>query len=174
MSSRPADEDIRYLRKSNTPVCVATPALAHSGQRPTEISKLMKAGIPICLSVNSTAGCDTADMFAVMRITMIVERMLHANSSVYSTRQVFRHATVEGARALGIDNLTGSLTPGKRADLIIVNTSALNLAPLTVPETLLSSCTYPSNVETVFVGSALPEEDAELVGVRRGFRAQGR
>ena len=160
-----SDEDIRYLRELNTPVCVATPALARSGQRPTEISKLMKAGIPICLSVDSTAGCDTADMFAVMRITMIVERMLHADFSVYSTRQVLRHATIEGARALGIDNLTGSLTPGKRADLIIVNTSALNLAPLTVPETLLSSCTYPSNVETVFVDGRCLKEDSKLVGI---------
>jgi 5-methylthioadenosine/S-adenosylhomocysteine deaminase len=160
-----SDDDIRYLADSKTPVCVATPALARSGQRPTEISKLIKAGIPICLSVASTAGCDTADMFAVMRITMIVERMLHADSSVYSTKQVLRHATIEAAGALGIDHITGSLTPGKRADLIVINTNALNLAPLTVPETLVASCTYPSNVEAVFVDGRCLKENGKLVGI---------
>jgi 5-methylthioadenosine/S-adenosylhomocysteine deaminase len=161
----PSDEDIKYLLESATPVCVATPALARSGHHTTPISKLMRAGIPICLSVDSTAGCDTADMFAVMRITMIVERMLHADASVYSTRQVLRHATIEGARALGLDHVTGSLTPGKRADLIVINTRALNLAPLTVPETLIASCTYPSNVEAVFIDGRCLKRDGKLVGV---------
>ena len=160
-----SDDDIHYLAETRTPVCVATPALARSGHHPTEVSKLMKAGIPICLSVDSTAGCDTADLFAVMRITMIIERMLHADASVYSTKQVLRHATIEGARALGLDRITGSLTPGKRADIIVINTSALNLAPLTVPETLLSSCTYPSNVETVFIDGRCVKENGQLVGV---------
>jgi cytosine/adenosine deaminase-related metal-dependent hydrolase len=159
------DDDIKYLVDSKTPVCVATPALARSGHHVTQVSRLMQAGIPICLSVDSTAGCDTADMFAVMRITMIVERMLHADASVYSTKQVLRHATIEGAHALGIGDITGSLTPGKRADVIVINTGALNLAPLTVPETLISSCTYPSNVEAVFVDGRCLKRDGKLVGV---------
>jgi cytosine/adenosine deaminase-related metal-dependent hydrolase len=66
---------------------------------------------------------------------------------------------------LGLDQITGSLTPGKRADVIVINTSALNLAPLTVPETLLSSCTYPSNVETVFIDGRCLKENGQLVGV---------
>jgi 5-methylthioadenosine/S-adenosylhomocysteine deaminase len=159
------DEDIRYLKESATPVCIATPASARSGSSTSPVIKLMAAGIPLCLSVDSTAGCDTADMFAVMRITMIVERMLHHDAGVYSCAQVLRHATLDGARALGIDDITGSLTPGKRADLIMINTRALNLAPLTVPETLVASCVYPSNVETVFVDGNCLKRDGRLVGV---------
>jgi cytosine/adenosine deaminase-related metal-dependent hydrolase len=64
-----------------------------------------------------------------------------------------------------MDNIIGSLTPGKRADLIVINTNALNLAPMTVPETLISSCTYPSNVETVFVDGRCLKRDGKLVGV---------
>ncbi len=160
-----SDDGIRYLAETRTPVCIATPAMARAGHHVSPVSKLMKAGVPICLSVDSTAGCDTADMFAVMRITMIVERMLQADAGVYSTKQVLRHATIEGAKALGMDDLIGSLTPGKRADLIVINTNALNLAPLTVPETLISSCTYPSNVEAVFVDGRCLKRDGKLVGV---------
>jgi cytosine/adenosine deaminase-related metal-dependent hydrolase len=158
-------DDIDYLLESKTPVCVATPALARSGHKPSPVVELMRAGVPLCLSVDSTAGCDTADMFAVMRITMIVERMRHADSSVYTNKEVLRHATIEGARALGLGDITGSLTRGKRADVIVINTNSLNLAPLTVPETLVASCTYPSNVETVFVDGRCLKRDGELVGV---------
>jgi 5-methylthioadenosine/S-adenosylhomocysteine deaminase len=159
------EEDIRYLKESATPVCTATPASARSGSSTSPIVKLMEAGVTLCLSVDSAAGCDTADMFAVMRITMIVERMLHHDAGVYSCAQVLKHATLGGARALGLGDITGSLTPGKRADLIMINTRALNLAPLTVPETLVASCVYPSNVETVFVDGRCLKRDGRLVGV---------
>jgi cytosine/adenosine deaminase-related metal-dependent hydrolase len=157
--------DIQYLKESGTTVCIATPASARSGSSTSPVIKLMEAGIPLCLSVDSTAGCDTADMFAVMRITMIVERMLHHDAGVYSCAQVLKHATLDGARALGIDDITGSLTPGKRADIITINTRALNLAPLTVPETLVASCVYPSNVESVFVDGKCLKRDGRLLGV---------
>jgi cytosine/adenosine deaminase-related metal-dependent hydrolase len=161
-----ADEaDIGYLVETRTPVCIATPASARSGSPTSPVVKLMQAGVPLCLSVDSTAGCDTADMFAVMRITMIVERMLHRDAGVYTCAQVLRHATIEGAHALGLGDITGSLTPGKRADLIVINTRALNLAPLTVPETLVASCVYPSNVEAVFVDGRCLKRDFRLVGV---------
>lgn len=160
------DDDIQYLLDSGTPVCVATPALARSGHSASPIVKLMRAGVPVCLSVDSTAGCDTADMFAVMRITMIVERMLHADSSVYSTHDAIRQATINGAKALGIEGITGSLTPGKRADVIVIDTrQALNLTPVTVPETLVASCVYPENVEAVFVDGQCLKRDGKLVGV---------
>lgn len=157
--------ELADLRETDTPVCVATPAVARSGLRSSPIVAAMRAGVRVCLSVDSTAGCDTADMFAVMRITMIVERMLHEDAGVYSTHDALRQATIEGARALGLGDVTGSLTPGKRADVIVINTVALNLAPWTVPETLLASCVYPSNVEAVFVDGHCLKRDGALVGV---------
>jgi 5-methylthioadenosine/S-adenosylhomocysteine deaminase len=160
-----SDDDIAYLVESRTPVCVATAAAARTGQHPSPIARLMRAGVPLCLSVDSVAGCDTADMFAVMRISLMIERMLYDDAGVYSTRDVLRQATIGGAEALGLGDVTGSLTPGKRADVIVINARALNLAPLTVPETLVSSCVYPSNVETVFVDGRCLKRDGALVGV---------
>jgi len=160
-----SDAEIERLRDTDTPVCASTPALARTGGRPTPIRRLMEGGVRLCLSVDSTAGCDTADMFAVMRITMIVERMLHEDAGVYSCGDALRQSTIETARALGLGDVTGSLTPGKRADVIVLNLDCINLAPFTVPETLLASCVYPSNVETVFVDGRCLKRDGELVGV---------
>ncbi len=104
-----SDDDIAYLLEAGSPVCIATPALARSGHHPSPVSKLMKAGVPLCLSVDSTAGCDTADMFAVMRITMIVERLLHEDAGVYSNRDAIRHTTIEAARFLEMEGEIGRL-----------------------------------------------------------------
>jgi cytosine/adenosine deaminase-related metal-dependent hydrolase len=159
------DEEIELLRASDTPVCASTPALARTGGRGTPIVRLMKGGVRLCLAVDSTAGCDTADMWAVMRITMIVERMLHEDAGVYSSQDALAQSTIESARSLGLGDVTGSLTPGKRADVIMVSTKALNLAPFTVPETLIAACVYPSNVETVFVDGQCLKRDGALIGV---------
>jgi len=159
------DAEIEMLRESGTPVCVSTPALARSGQMGSELVRLMRAGLLICLAVDSTAGCDTNDMWAVMRITMIIQRMLFEDAGVYSTMDALRQSTIDAARSLGLGEITGSLTPGKRADVILVNTQALNLAPFTMPSTLLASCVYPSNVEAVFIDGHAVKRDFELVGV---------
>jgi 5-methylthioadenosine/S-adenosylhomocysteine deaminase len=159
------DEEIAKLVATDTPVCVATPAIARTGGEKSPVVQLMQGGVRICLSVDSTAGCDTADMFAVMRITMIVERMLHEDPSVYPCHDVIRHSTIETARALGLGDVTGSLTPGKRADVILLSLNSLNLAPFTVPESLIATCVQPSNVETVFVEGKCLKRDGQLVGV---------
>jgi 5-methylthioadenosine/S-adenosylhomocysteine deaminase len=159
------DEEIEVLRATDTTICASTPALARSGQRGTPIVRLMRGGVRICLAVDSTAGCDTADMFAVMRITMIVERMLYEDSGVYSSHDALRQSTIDSARSLGLGEVTGSLTPGKRADLILVDTRTINLAPFTLAEPLITACVYPSNVEAVWVDGRCLKRDGALVGV---------
>jgi cytosine/adenosine deaminase-related metal-dependent hydrolase len=60
-------------------------------------------------------------------------------------------ATLDGAIDLGIADRTGSLTPGKRADLILVRTGDINVAPMSDPYTALVSFAQPGNIDTVVV-----------------------
>jgi cytosine/adenosine deaminase-related metal-dependent hydrolase len=92
-------------------------------------------------------------------------------------------ATINGAWDIGISDKVGSLTPGKRADLILVRTTDLNMAPLGDPVTAIVRSAQPSNVDTVVIdgrilkrGGRLTSLDAEeivaqaadsLAGVRR-------
>jgi len=80
-------------------------------------------------------------------------------------------AGLDGARCLGLDAVTGSLTPGKRADLIVVSPAGPNLGVLTDPVQLLVTAAQPGNVDTVIAdgrvlkqGGALTTLDAERVG----------
>ena len=80
--------------------------------------------------------------------------------SFYETIEM---ATINGARALGLADVTGSLTPGKRADIILVRTDELNIAPLANIETTIVQSATPANVDTVMVGGRFLKRGGELV-----------
>jgi hypothetical protein len=82
-----------------------------------------------------------------------------------TTRDVLRYATVNGARALGLDGKTGSLTPGKEADIIILDATKLNVAPLNQVPGAVVSLMDRSNVETVIVAGKVRKWKGQLLEV---------
>jgi 5-methylthioadenosine/S-adenosylhomocysteine deaminase len=72
-------------------------------------------------------------------------------------------ATIGGARALRMEHLIGSLTPGKKADIILINTRALNLFPVHDPVHSVIQQANAFNVDTVFVDGALRKRDGVLL-----------
>jgi cytosine/adenosine deaminase-related metal-dependent hydrolase len=81
-----------------------------------------------------------------------------------TTRDVLRYATMNGARALRLDGKTGSLTPGKEADIIILDATALNVAPLNQVPGAVVSLMERSNVETVIVAGTIRKWKGRLLG----------
>ena len=71
-----------------------------------------------------------SDMFTVMKMFQNIEAGRTQNELAVAPRKLLQLATIEGARSIGLDSQIGSLTPGKRADVILVNTRALNFAVL--------------------------------------------
>ena len=85
-----------------------------------------------------------------------------------STRDVLRYATINGAKALRLDSKTGSLTPGKEADIIILDATALNVAPLNNVPGAVVSLMERTNVETVIVAGKVRKWKGRLLGVDLG------
>ena len=104
-------------------------------------------------------------MFAVMRFNLLTQRMIHRDVGVYTPEDALRQGTIEGAKALGLGDVAGSLTPGKRADLIVLRADDLNMAPLNVPEAQVVLAAQPHNVETVFIDGICRKQSGELVGL---------
>jgi 5-methylthioadenosine/S-adenosylhomocysteine deaminase len=77
---------------------------------------------------------------------------------------VIEMATLNGAKALGLDDVTGSITPGKRADVILVRQDDLNMAPACDVESAVVRVATPANVDTVFVDGRMVKQDKELIG----------
>ncbi|SDD29626.1 amidohydrolase family protein [Nocardioides lianchengensis] len=79
-------------------------------------------------------------------------------------KDVIEWATLGGARALGIDDVTGSITPGKRADIIMIRQDDLNMAPACDVESAIVRVATPANVDTVMVDGRVLKRGGKLVG----------
>ena len=82
-----------------------------------------------------------------------------------SPREVLAYATVEGARANGLDSKVGSLTPGKQADLIMLRTDRMNVTPLNDPATAVVVGMDTGNVDTVLIAGRVMKRHGELLYV---------
>jgi cytosine/adenosine deaminase-related metal-dependent hydrolase len=78
-------------------------------------------------------------------------------------RDVLEFATLAGARTAGLGRRTGSLSPGKQADLILVRAHDINLAPVTDPAAAVVLAAHPGNVDTVLVGGRTVKRGGRLV-----------
>jgi 5-methylthioadenosine/S-adenosylhomocysteine deaminase len=154
-----------YLARTSTPVSLSILSELRTGMGIPPIVEMMQAGVPLCLSVDTMAASDNSDYFAVLRATLLVPRGQHGDATVYQPDQVLRHGTLDGARALGIGERTGSLTPGKRADVIVLRATDLNLAPINVADGQVVLAAQPRNVEHVWIDGVQRKRDGELVDV---------
>jgi cytosine/adenosine deaminase-related metal-dependent hydrolase len=82
-----------------------------------------------------------------------------------TTRDVLRYATVNGAKALRLEGKTGSLTPGKEADILILDAEAINVAPLNQVPGAVVSLMDRTNVETVIVAGKVRKWKGKLLDV---------
>jgi len=80
-------------------------------------------------------------------------------------RRALEMATMGGARALGIADRVGSLAPGKRADIILVRTTDVNMAPFTDPDRMIVQSASPANVDTVMIDGRVLKHGGKLVGI---------
>jgi 5-methylthioadenosine/S-adenosylhomocysteine deaminase len=81
------------------------------------------------------------------------------------SRDVLEFATVQGARACGLEALTGSLTPGKEADVVLLDTDSLNLMQLNNPHGVVVECAHAGDVDTVMVAGEIVKRDKRLLGL---------
>lgn len=126
---------------------------------------LVADGVPVSLSVDTLPLTGTAEMFSVMRLVLGLARGQAGQEFALPARRVLEMATVEGARLLGLGEVTGSLTPGKRADVIMVRTDAVDIAPFTDPVNMVVLAAQPQNVDTVLVDGRILKRDGRLTAL---------
>jgi cytosine/adenosine deaminase-related metal-dependent hydrolase len=126
------------------------------------------AGVPVGLSVDTPALSGNADMFAIMKAVQNIENGRARDEFRLPARRVLELATIEGARSMGIDAAVGSLVPGKRADLIMVNTRQVNIGVFSEPAHMLVEAAQPANVDTVLIDGRVVKRGGALVGLDPG------
>jgi len=94
------------------------------------IAKLSKAGLNIALGTDGAASNNDLDIFGEMRCAALLAKAVANDASVVPAQEALQMATLNGAKALGLGNITGSLKPGKAADIIAINLSQIETQPM--------------------------------------------
>ena len=163
IQSSPAD--FENIARAGSSVSVSPYTELRIGYGFPKTSELLAAGVLVSLSLDTCALCGNADMFGVMKGIQNVANARAQNEYHLLPRRVLELATINGARAMGIGDRVGSLTPGKRADLILVSTTDINMAPFTEPAHLLVEAAQPWNVDTVVVDGRILKRGRKLVAL---------
>ena len=155
-------EEISLAAAHGTPASVSPFTELQIGYGLPVTGALLAAGVLTGLSVDTTMLSGNADMFAIMKVTQACANALAYDEFALTPRDVLRLATIEGARTLGLGAVTGSLTAGKRADVIVVSADAPNLGVLTDPARLLVTASHPGNVEVVIADGRVLKRSGAL------------
>ena len=162
------DNDIRILSRTDTRVSHNPMSNMFVGEGLAPIVDMQAAGIVTGIGTDNATANNTVNMFQVMRSTALVQKGKYENAVAISAEKVLEMATIEGAKAIGMDKEIGSLEAGKKADVIVIDLSAPNMIPRHRIPSVLVYQTLGTEVETVIVDGQVLMEDRILTMLEAG------
>jgi cytosine/adenosine deaminase-related metal-dependent hydrolase len=168
-----SDEAWRVIKDVGGRTSHSPPLEMAMGHGTPSIQEAINVGLAPSLSCDHCATVGQ-DMFGIMRTVFQLQRLWthqqrgkdnnHATSLI-SPRKVLEYATIAGARCAALDHKIGTLSPGKDADLIVMQADNVDIAPLNNAYAAVVSLMNPSHVEAVFVQGAVKKWGGRLVGI---------
>ena len=129
------------------------------------VPELRRLGVPVGIGVDGAASNDSQNFLESMKAAILLQRVAHLEATALSARDAFRMATIEGARALNLDALTGSLEPGKAADIVVLDGGGPALANVHDPYQKVAYCSSPADVKDVWVAGERSVVSGEVTRV---------
>jgi cytosine/adenosine deaminase-related metal-dependent hydrolase len=157
--------ELDMIRESGAAVSVSPGSELRIGYGYPQISEMLAKGIPLGISIDTSALTGSSNLFGVLKLARDSENAKVESEFKMTARKALELGTIEGARSMGIDDKTGSLRPGKRADLIAISPNALNMAVVTDPAHLVLEATGPENVDTVVVDGRILKRGGKLTAL---------
>jgi 5-methylthioadenosine/S-adenosylhomocysteine deaminase len=137
--------------------------LASGGVAP--LPEMFDAGIAVGLGTDGAASNNSLDMFETMKVCALLHKAHRWDPTVLNAPKVLDLATIDGARALGIEDEVGSIEAGKKADVILLDGKMPNLNPVHGKETIVSDLVYSAsaaNVNTTIVDGKVLMQNRQL------------
>jgi 5-methylthioadenosine/S-adenosylhomocysteine deaminase len=145
------DRDIAMIKKNHAAVahCPESNMKLASGIAP--VPRLIEKGVPVGLGTDGCASNNDHDLFAEMDTAAKLHKVALLDPCVMDARTTLKMATIQGAKAIGLGHVTGSLEKGKRADLILVDRDKPHMIPMYDPYSSLVYSAKASDVSLVMV-----------------------
>ena len=154
--------DIEAVARTKATACSAPTTDTRMYFGPVPLQDLTKRDIVLAMSIDTTGVTGSMDLFTEIHGLYASQNSTYKAEDGVTPMQLLQIATINGARALGIADRTGSLTVGKRADIILLRTDDLNMAPVSDPLEALVRSAQPHNVDTVLVDGAIVKRKGVL------------
>jgi cytosine/adenosine deaminase-related metal-dependent hydrolase len=129
-----------------------------------QLGEMLEAGVKVSLSSDHTTNYN-CDPFMGMRILFALHQHRLGDKIPLTLKRLVQLATIDGALDLGIGEKAGSLTPGKRADIILIRTTDINMAPVGDPYEAIVSLAQPGNVDTVIVDGRILRQSGKFTAL---------
>jgi 5-methylthioadenosine/S-adenosylhomocysteine deaminase len=172
-----SDNERKMLKARNTRIAHCPSANMKLGSGIAPIPQYLKEGISVTLGADGAACNNNLSIFNEMRLASLIQKPIHG-TDIIDAKTIFRMATIEGAKALHIENQVGSIEIGKKADLVLIDPDSYSNTYSDSDETVYSDIVFSStteNVRSVMVdGRWVVKERASLVYDQREIISNGK
>jgi len=157
-----SQREIGYLAEAGAHVIHNPVSNMYMGSGVAPVPEMLAAGVNVALGTDGPASNNCQDIIQTMKFAACLHKVSKLDPAAITARQVLEMATINGAKALGLEDQIGSLEMGKKADITIVDMEKPHIAPVHDPIGSLVYCAHGSDVDTVIIDGRVVMEGGEV------------
>jgi 5-methylthioadenosine/S-adenosylhomocysteine deaminase len=159
-----SDSEIQMLKMTETKVVHNPTSNMYLASGAAPIKRMLDAGVTVALGTDGGANCNQ-DMLESMKFTACLAKVNALDPTAFTAEQALEMATINGAKALEMEDMVGTLEPGKKADVITINLERAHMAPvLNIPAALVY-CANAGDVKDVIIDGNLIMENRKILNI---------
>lgn len=158
-----SDHDLQILKEKGVGVAHCIGANTKSAKGVARIKDMIDLSIPVGLGTDGPSSGNTLDLFTQMKLVANFHKTTLQDRSAFPAKEIVAMATIQGAKVLNMADEIGSLEVGKKADIVLVETTSVNMFPIFDPYAALVYSANASNVQDVFINGTAVVRKKQLV-----------
>ena len=155
-------DEIQLIKKTGTNIVHCPESNLKLGSGIAPIAAMLDEGINICLGTDGAASNNDLDLLSELRTAVLLQKGFNHDPELLPTRQALEMITINGAKAYHLDSMIGSLEPGKKADIVMVDFNQPHLTPNHNEEANLIYSTTKTDVNTVIINGKIHFNNGEF------------
>jgi len=158
------DEELAVFAKRHVNVSHNPMANMYLGSGFARIPEMLKRGIRVALGTDGAASNNTTNFLETFKMAALIQKAIYRDAAILSARDILRMATIEAARAVKLDSITGSLETGKKADIVIFDPAQLTSFPMHDPLATIAYSSCIANIRTTIVNGRIVYDNGQFRG----------
>ncbi|MGH2428065.1 MAG: amidohydrolase family protein [Candidatus Limnocylindria bacterium] len=157
--------DVRMLRASDVKVSHNPVSNMYLGAGVAPITDMLQAGMTVGLATDGPASNNNQNMIQVLKYAALLHKVSHEDATAMTAEKVLEMGTIDGARAIGLEDEIGSIEPGKKADIAVLSLDNPFIGPVHDPVSALVYAAVGSETRTVLIDGRVVMRDGVLTSL---------